>query len=197
MKTKLSAIGILMITAAFSAGLMAGAVHITEPYIRKQNAQFEQTSVLSVFHIPWDKDTAPVLFLNKIKKLKTSYGDAYAYYEHGRLEGIAFKLTGPGFWDTITALIALKPDRKTIMGFSIIAHNETPGLGGRISEQGFLDSFTGKSVSPRVVFIRAGTAHADNEIEAITGATETSRALERIINTNLKHYIESEEIKQL
>ncbi|MBU0581000.1 MAG: FMN-binding protein, partial [Candidatus Margulisbacteria bacterium] len=99
----------------------------------------------------------------------------------------AYILAGSGFWGPIEALLGLTYDQQTIKGFYVLEQEETPGLGGRISEENFQKQFIGKSIKPKLSFVPAGTSKGDpNKVDAITGATMTSRALEKIINMGPK-----------
>ena len=57
-----------------------------------------------------------------------------------------FEFEGRGLWGPIKGLVALGPDLKTLESITIIAQEETPGLGGRISETKFLDQFRKKKL---------------------------------------------------
>jgi Na+-transporting NADH:ubiquinone oxidoreductase subunit C len=56
----------------------------------------------------------------------------------------AFVRNGAGLWGTITAVVGLAPDLRTVAGIMFIDQNETPGLGARISEDWFQEQFRGK-----------------------------------------------------
>jgi Na+-transporting NADH:ubiquinone oxidoreductase subunit NqrC len=82
--------------------------------------------------------------------------------------------------------MALSEDLQAIKGIAIIQQSETPGLGSRVLEAENLANFQDKKIVPELLIVPAGTASADNEVDAITGATLTSVALERILNKNAK-----------
>jgi Na+-transporting NADH:ubiquinone oxidoreductase subunit C len=111
------------------------------------------------------------------------------------LVGYAFPLYGPGFWGPIYGMMGVDPQLERVMGVAFYRHSETPGLGGRITEAWFKKQFSGKRLVPRggdgkyFSFVPPGTARAYNEVDAITGATGTSRAVERFVNENLKDYL--------
>ena len=82
----------------------------------------------------------------------------------------------------------MNDDMETIRGFTIVEQAETPGLGGRIVEPWFMDQFKGKKVKPALHIISNRQGDNPNEIDAITGATETSKALNTIINDGLARF---------
>ncbi len=111
------------------------------------------------------------------------------------LIGYAFPLFGPGFWGPIYGMIGVDPELAEVIGIAFYRHSETPGLGGRITENWFKDQFVGKRLLPGgkdqkyFYLVAPGTARAENEVDAITGATGTSRGVERLVDANLKDYL--------
>lgn len=71
----------------------------------------------------------------------------------------------------------------TITGLGYIEIAETPGLGMNATEPKFKDQFKGKTTDAFVV--KKGGASADNEIDAISGATITSEAVTNAVNAIL------------
>ncbi|MBE0618532.1 MAG: FMN-binding protein, partial [Proteobacteria bacterium] len=78
-----------------------------------------------------------------------------------------------------------------ILGLSFTKHQETPGLGGRITEPWFRDQFQGKPVrpppegGPPLQFVYR-QPRSPREVEAITGATQTSTRLGVFLNGFLR-----------
>lgn len=118
------------------------------------------------------------------------------FAEDGKtLIGYAIPLVGPGFWGPIYGMGAIDPNLDRVLGIAFYRHSETPGLGGRITEEWFEEQFKGrKLLTPGknqryFSFLPPGRAKAENEVDAITGATGTSKAVERLIDRNLKEYL--------
>ena len=101
---------------------------------------------------------------------------------------------GAGLWGPVWGYMAFDEDMKTIIGAYFDHESETPGLGAKIKDDpNFRAEFIGKiaDFSSNVIFsIVKGGAAADqsNAIDAITGATMTSKGLGDAINTWLKSY---------
>ncbi len=98
------------------------------------------------------------------------------------------KFTGAGLWGSISGVIATDDAVQTIRGLEIIAHSETPGLGGRIEESWFLDQFKGENVAGGLTVTKVGvvdTDSANGAIDGVTGASLTSKAMETIVNDEL------------
>lgn len=78
-----------------------------------------------------------------------------------------------GYGGAITMLVAVTPDGKVI-DFNIVSHNETPGLGANASEDSFRGQFKGKASKNLTV---TKDKSDKDDIQAMTGATITSRAV--------------------
>ena len=105
------------------------------------------------------------------------------YDEQGDFVGYAMPAAGPGFQDTIGILYGYKPAEKIVVGMEVLESRETPGLGYKIYKDAvFVGGFSALSVEPEIVAVKKGTKSQPNEIDAITGATISSKAVVRIIN---------------
>jgi electron transport complex protein RnfG len=105
-----------------------------------------------------------------------------AYDEQRRFVGWAVSGAAPGFQDTIRVLYGYDPARKLVTGMYILESRETPGLGDKIyKDEAFVANFEALAVEPEIVLVKDGR-DANNEVDAITGATISSAAVVRIIN---------------
>jgi electron transport complex protein RnfG len=108
----------------------------------------------------------------------------YGGYDDAReFVGYAMPAAGPGFQDTIAILYGYKPEEKQVVGMEVLESRETPGLGDKIYKDAvWVAGFSALSVEPEIVAVKKGTKSNPNEIDAITGATISSKAVVRIIN---------------
>lgn len=159
-----------------------------------------QGIILRVLQVPVppdaEKETLVRIFSQRVTTVAEDGKTLYvARNEDGAVTGYAFPLYGPGFWGSIRGMMAVDPELKTVLGIAFYSHSETPGLGGRITEAWFQDQFKGKPLmapEPGGNYFELrppGTADQPNEVDAVTGATETSRRLEVFLNRNLKEYL--------
>ena len=87
------------------------------------------------------------------------------------------------FQDTISLLYGYLPGERKVVGMEILQSRETPGLGDKIyKDAAFVANFDQLSIDPRIVTVKKGAKDAANEVDAITGATISSKAVVRIIN---------------
>jgi electron transport complex protein RnfG len=111
----------------------------------------------------------------------------YSVFEaktEGQLAGWVTKTTGQGYADKIEMLIGFDPQMEKITGLFVLDQKETPGLGNKIVTDAWRGQFIAKSTGQALTAVK-GKAKAGNEIDAITGATISSKAVTDIINTTV------------
>jgi electron transport complex protein RnfG len=104
--------------------------------------------------------------------------------------GYALPAQGNGYQGVIKLMIGLSPDLAEITGISILEQVETPGLGGRISEQAFQEQFRGVKTEPAVGYVKNQKPEKDTDVQAVTGATISSRSVVTIINRSIEKFRE-------
>ena len=104
-------------------------------------------------------------------------------------------LRGTGLWGPIWGYVSLEPDLNTVYGTIFDHQGETPGLGAEISTGWFQEPFRGKTIfqdSTQFVSIKVlkGGAPDDDPhaVDAISGGTITSKALEAMLDSCLVQY---------
>jgi Na+-transporting NADH:ubiquinone oxidoreductase subunit C len=201
-KYKIWTILFLVIVVCVSTAMLDVVYVRTEPTVQKNERIKLEQNILDVFEIPYRQSNIEEIFKDNII---VDNKDGMEIYRSEK--GIAFEVTGSGFWDMISILVALEYDMETIKGLKILKHAETPGLGARITEKWFIEQFKGKKIIPelkivphKVTDIDATTSatktRPENEVDAITGATETSKALERIINNGVNSFYQKMSLKK-
>ncbi len=175
-KSRIWMVVLIIIIASISAGLLTAINIFTKGRIARNEEIKLKRSVLDVFDIVYEKEEIIDIFNERIEAQELNGKTFYQYYDRGKISGVAFEMKGAGFWGPIFALVALEPNLDTIKGIEILRQEETPGLGGRITEDEFKDQFRGRPVMPEI------------SVDAITGATMTSKAFKKIINENVKAF---------
>lgn len=187
MKSKLSMILFVLILGSALTTALVSVDNFTKEPIAKNKAIKLQKSVLSSLGFTYEKDSIGESFSENI--ITHELNEEEKYYEAKASGDIAFEIHGMGLWGPIHGTIALDENLQKIRGFSIIHQEETPGLGGRIAEPEFLDCFKGVNITEGLLIQSPGKALADNELHGITGATLSCKALEEILNKEIKNYI--------
>jgi electron transport complex protein RnfG len=113
------------------------------------------------------------------------------YDEGGGLAGIAAEGAAKGYADNVRILFAYDLATSSISAFSVVAMRETPGIGDKILvDKEFLANFPLeakvsadlKALANAIVTVKHGTKTKPWEVDAISGATITSRAVGKAIN---------------
>ncbi len=194
MKDRIKMVFVLVLVAAISAAMLGGIQNYTKPIAEKNQEIKLKSTVLEAFGIAHTPETAIALFDDRIEIFSEGTITYYRSFERDEggekaYTGTAVELAGPGFWDQITIIIALDESLETVTGFTVVDQAETPGLGGRMDEVWFKGQFIGKKVRPQLRIIANRQGDSPNEVDAIIGATETSKALDRIINQGMDNFL--------
>lgn len=105
------------------------------------------------------------------------------------VKGYVIAATSPnGYGGDIQIALGITKDGE-ITGFDVVSNSETAGLGSRCTEPEFKDQFAGKPASA-LEYTKSG-ASADNEIDAISGATITTNAVTEAANCAIVFYQEN------
>lgn len=86
----------------------------------------------------------------------------------GEVLGYIFKTTSGGYGGEIPVMTGINMDG-TLTGIRVGTNSETPGLGTKVEEADFTDTFVGKGTENPIVAV--GAPSADNEVQIISGAT--------------------------
>lgn len=176
---------ILVLVATVSAGVLGFVNVTTRPIIKRNELSNLRESVLESVNVQYESENLEDKFESEFKSEELDGKDFYfRYNEEGNLTEVAFEMSGSGFQGPITAIISLKPDLETVVGLEVLDHQETPGLGARITDEEFLRQFNGKVVRPELLVV-TDADDEENKVDAITGATRTSKAMQGIINDSV------------
>ena len=117
---------------------------------------------------------------------RSRYKVAYLVWKDGALQRLILPIRGAGMWSMIYGYIALEPDFNTLAGVIFYEQSETPGLGDQISHDYWEQQWQGKQLydgTGAMLFhvadgpVKTGSAAADYQVDALTGATITANAI--------------------
>ena len=183
MKKKFTAKDILIPTVSLFViclvvtALLAVTNMLTAPQIQKLSKETE------------DKTKAEVLAsADEFSDALTVSADGkdYTYYEgtaSGDTIGYVFKTSAKGYGGDIDLMVGIDTSGK-VTGVSILSISETAGLGMNAKNESFINQYMGKSGTIGV----SKNGASDTEIQALTGATITSKAVTSAVNTVLSLY---------
>jgi Na+-transporting NADH:ubiquinone oxidoreductase subunit C len=195
-----SVLYMFLITLFFTSVVSAVKLFNEEKIEANQRVKLQRI-VLQVLGIAEDKGTSDMdvvqTFETRVKRVDVKEKDLYVGYEKDgkTISGYAFPVGGPGFWGPIYGMVAVDPTASKILGIAFYRHSETPGLGARMTEDWFTEQFIGLPLysveeDKKIFYLRAaGPKKGPNELDAITGATGTSRGIEAFLNEELDRFL--------
>jgi Na+-transporting NADH:ubiquinone oxidoreductase subunit C len=189
-ETRIYPIVFMILVALVFGSILALFYHSTAERISEHQQFRLQQAILSVFNLPLDE--VPETYDRYIEE-RTATGVSYYQAREDTISlGYCFPVEGSGLWGTISGLLAVNNEFDRILAFYILDQNETPGLGGRITEPEFLDQFSDKEFRQNSEIVRFRMVPENEptdrfEINQITGATSSSRAVVSIIHDKLQN----------
>lgn len=175
---------VLTLITIMSGGILAGWDMYTKPKVEYHREQALQAAIAEVLP-PYDHYDI----------LETDLGTLYIGKAEDSITtvGAAFMAIGSGFQGEIRIMVGYAPEKDALTGIKVLEQIETPGLGTKIVTDPsnkedplwWPAQFKGVSVKPEIVVLKNATPTKDNEIQGITGATISSKAVATIINDRL------------
>ena len=150
-----------------------------------------------------DKDKADILSVSglKVQNRNIKGGKDFEVPVYAFSNGVTvIPVYGAGLWGPVWGYLSFDASLENIEGAYFDHESETPGLGGKIKDDpAFRAQFKGKTVDfsdakPFQIVKGGAPAGKRNAIDAITGATMTSKGVDEAINNWLgafKGYLES------
>lgn len=181
MKENLKLGAILLIVTAIAGLCLGQAYSITKGPIEQQAVIANNTAM---------KETLPEADSFEKDDVFIPSGsvisEVYRGYSSDKPVGYTIKATPKGYGGTIELMVGISDSGK-ISGIKIMSHSETPGLGANSTNPKFYGQFKGKPIDNPLNVVKTG-ASKDNEIDAITGATITSKGVASGVNEAVEFY---------
>jgi electron transport complex protein RnfG len=191
-----------MIVSMGGIGLLAGILIVatfqaTFPRIERNKAAALQAAIFEV--VPGARTRATFAVRGENLELLPEGEDAvtkyYACYDSaGALVGIALEASGQGFQDILRIIYGYSPKCGCVVGMKVLESKETPGLGDKImKDPDFIANFEaldtklgddGDSMVHPIELAKKGEKTDAWQVEAITGATISSRAIADILRVS-------------
>lgn len=184
----------LVVAAALSGLALASVFQVTKPIIDANDAEALRQAIFTV--VPGSTTMQPLVLRDGVLVVispdeTTGEPIIYAAYdENAVFLGYAIPGSTPGFQDTIRILYGYDPTARRVIGMEVLESRETPGLGDKIwKDESFVANFSALAVDPSIEVVKDGR-DADNEVDAITGATISSKAVVKIINEGNERWLD-------
>ena len=193
----------LLIAASFFFGLLIAVTsaalspRIEQNKINKRNRLvgtiLQEANLQAKNFIPLDSE----IEIKSIQGQKESFEVFRAMSESDECVGWSFNAIGPGFADKIELVVVVDKDFEKLVGFDVLASNETPGFGNQIKFDFFRNQFKGAPAEELRLSTSGDDTKIDSEIIAISGATISSEAVVDTINNAVKQIKEQVQEKGL
>ncbi|MDD5084926.1 MAG: RnfABCDGE type electron transport complex subunit G [Candidatus Omnitrophica bacterium] len=170
----------LGLSSIIASAALAFVYQGTREQIIRQEREVRLTAIREVLP-PFDNDP-----IQDAKEIRAG-GASYTYYlgkEKGDIIGVAFSGGEMGYGGMLDVMIGVNPDG-IVTGTVVLKHAETPGLGTKAFAQSFKNQYKGKNWE-QVALTKDG-----GSIQAITGATITSRTFTKAIQDSVKRFLQN------
>lgn len=169
--------GVLVIVSGFIALMLAIVNAVTFDIIEETAAKEKEASVLEIFT---NADSVePFTFESeKSDNSKISVKNVYEVKKNSKTIGYCVNVSTIGFGGEIDMMVGTDINNQ-LVGIKIISMSETPGLGTKTSDENFTGQFKGIS----------GTLTVGENIDAVSGATISSKAVTAGVNAVLSLYL--------
>lgn len=186
MKESAKLVVVLTLVCLIAALALAGVDRITKEPRLEQKRLAHLKAIKSVLP-PFDND--PLKDKKEIEEITFYLGK-----KEGKITGIAFSSKGVGYSGFITIMMGVSPEDDSITGIEILEHSETPGLGANIEKEEFRNQFKEKSlVNSKLVDGGLAVKKDRGDIDALTGATISSRGATEAVDKGLKMFLKYKE----
>ncbi len=174
--------------AGFLSGLVLVSVFLlTKPIIERNKAEALRKAIFNVLPGTTSFKTFE-LKDGQLTEVEKPEGEVIFLGLNDGLESTGFAISDKeaGFQDLVGVIYGYNPETKMIVGYEVLDCKETPGLGDKIfKDLAFVENFKALVVDPEIVLVKKGEKKNPNEVDAITGATISSRTVVKLLNRSL------------
>ena len=177
---KIVKLGLVLFVITAVTGLILGAVHtVTLEPIREAQAREKNEALAATLPGATEfKEIPPKEGAGIIKEI-------YEGSDGGKTVGYNCTVTPKGYGGPLELIVGISNEGR-VMDIKILSHSETPGLGAKAEETPFAGQFKDKLFDK--LFVTKTPPEAEDQIEAISGATITSSAVVSGVNVALAYW---------
>ncbi|MBX3422285.1 MAG: RnfABCDGE type electron transport complex subunit D [Pirellulaceae bacterium] len=194
---------VLLVVGVVCSLAIVSAYLATAPAIARNQIAQRQRAVLAVlpsaiqaqaFQLTADGHFQPV-------PMQTTGAEVVfaGYDQQQKLVGLAMLGQSAGYQDMVQIAYGYSLDKQTILGFEVLFSRETPGIGDRVPQDaGFLKNFQqldvrltadGDRLENVIQYVKPGEKTANWQVDGVSGATITSKAITRILSEGSAYWI--------
>ena len=177
LRRKLLDVVFIVVLGVVSVAMLLAAQSYSAPAVRRFREMRLQTNVLTAAGIAWTQADFKDVFGQRVREESR---DGLTWYVADSL--VIYEFTGRGLWGMIEGIVTLDSALSHIVSVRILSQEETPGLGDRIKDASYLVTYRGKTAAEPLELAIRHAAEAENEVDAISGATLSSQALVKTVS---------------
>lgn len=166
----------LLIFSFLSGGLLAAVYNSTQDRIEYQQLKFVKGPTIKDIMEGCSNDPVQDRFSLAHEGKERNF---FVGVFEGDPEAVAFETFGKGYGGDIGVMVGVNLETDKIVGVGVTTHSETPGVGARTkTDPDFAEQFEGLPIQDTI------QVKADNgQIDAVSGATISSRGVCQAVNT--------------
>ncbi len=162
---------ILFVITAAAAAILAAVNSVTAPVIAENDRKAQEIAMKAVL-------PDATLFGKMEYELSENSSVTEVYLSDA---GYAVKVAPKGYGGAISMIVGVDKEL-AVTGVEIISQSETAGLGAKCTDSGYKAQFIGKTEG----IVVSKDATKENEVDAITSATITSKAVTKGVNDAIR-----------
>ena len=177
----------LLLITAISGAVLAGANSFTAPIIEQIRMESSFGALMEIFP---DADNFKAIDEGKLEEIKANneiVTEVNEALEGDTVVGHSFKVVTGGYGGDVVTMVGVYEDG-TMAGIKVVENSETPNLGTVIEEERFSGSFKTKSTEEEIVLVE--NPSAENEAQAVSGATVSTTAVLKGVNVAREAFLE-------
>ncbi len=184
--------GVVLSVGVVCALTIATVFELTRPIVEQNRIAMTQAAILEV--LPAAVSSVGYVWDETAQTMMPAGGDRQSsesvfagFDDQGELVGLAITAEGMGYQDVVRVLYGYSLTDQAVIGIRVLESRETPGLGDRVeTDENFLKNFErldvqlnvdGDAVAHPIEFVKPGEKSSAWQIDGISGATITSRAI--------------------
>ena len=177
-KESMGMLVVVLFLITFITALLLGFVNqVTAPQIEKNNEATRAAAMAELIPEAEPGQAEPAEVPSPDKDTP-AIQNIYEMQKDGETVGYCMEVLPSGFGGTLTVVVGINTDG-TVAGAKVTSHAETPGLGAKAqADPTWIPQFAGKPADGSLAVTKDG-----GDIVPITGATITSRAVTKAVNT--------------
>lgn len=178
---------ILLLITAIAGGVLAFTNSFTGPIIAEMEKEESFGAFFDIFPDVDDFLEVEESLLEEITSDNSDIKEVYEVIEGEDIVGYALITSTGGYGGDITTITGINIEG-SLAGIKVTDNSETPGLGTKIEEDDFSDSFKEKSTED--ILIGVDSPSEDNEVQIIAGATISADGVIKGVNIAREAYID-------